>query len=151
MLPQDLKAEFFAGYPPEARKIVTNYLGTLRQLTLSFVPGLLRELIEYDFKFPAERNAHERELEHLDSLSGAQLKEWFEGFAGIRLSPQLEAFDWIKAPAQFMEQLSAHLGARINWTHSVRPQTIMRIDCVLLSRRNGLKSQGLELPSSAKV
>jgi hypothetical protein len=109
MLPQDLKAEYFAGYPPEARKLVTNYLGILRQLPLSFVPGLLRELIEYDFKFPAERNAHERELEHLDSLSSAQLKGWFEGFAGIRLSPQLEAFDWIKAPAQFMEQLSAHL------------------------------------------
>lgn len=109
MLPQDLKAEFFAGYPPEARKLVTNYLEVLRQLPLSFVPGLLRELIEYDFKFPAERNAHERELEHLDSLSSAQLKEWFEGFATIRLSPQLEAFDWIKAPAQFMEQLSAHL------------------------------------------
>ncbi len=109
MLPQDLKAERFASYPPEARKLVTSYLGILRQLPLSFVPGLLRELIEYDFKFPAERNAHERELEYLDSLSSAQLKEWFEGFAGIRLFPQLEAFDWIKAPAQFMEQLSAHL------------------------------------------
>lgn len=109
MLPQDLKAEFFAGYPPEARKLVTNYLEILRQLPLSFVPGLLRELIEYDFRFPTERRAHERELEHLGSLSSAQLKEWFEGFAEIRLSPQLETFDWIKAPAQFMEQLSAHL------------------------------------------
>ncbi len=109
MLPQDLKTEYFAGYPPEARKLVTNYLGTLRQLPLSFLPGLLRELIDYDFKFPAERRAHERELAHLESLSGAQLKEWFEGFAGIQLSSQLETFDWIKAPAQFMEQLSAHL------------------------------------------
>ena len=51
MLPQDLKTEHFAGYPPEARKLVTNYLGTLRQLPLSFLPGLLRELIDYDFKF----------------------------------------------------------------------------------------------------
>ena len=109
MLPQDLKTESFAGYPPEARKLVTNHLSTLRQLPLSFVPGLLRELIDLDYKFPAERKAHERELEHLDSLSSEQLKEWFRSFATIRLSPQLEAFDWVKAPAQFVEQLSAHL------------------------------------------
>ncbi len=109
MLPRDLKTDDFAGYPPEARKLVASHLGTLRQLPLSFLPGLLRELIEYDFKFPAERKAHERELAHLESFSSAQLKEWLEGFAGIRLSPQLETFDWVKAPAQFMEQLSAHL------------------------------------------
>jgi len=109
MLPRDLKPEQFAGYPPEARKVVTNYLGTLEQLPPSFVPGLLRELINYDFKFPAERKAHDKELAHLNSLSAGQLKEWFQGFAEIRLSPQLEAFDWVRSPAQFVEQLSAHL------------------------------------------
>lgn len=109
MLPSDLKPEKFDGYPPEARKIVVNYLATLRQLPLSFVPGLLRELINYDFKFPAERNAHQRELEYLGSLSAGQLKEWFQGFAQIHLSPQLEDFDWVKSPAQFVERLSAHL------------------------------------------
>ena len=109
MLPRDLKPEQFTGYPPEARKIVTNYLGILQRLPLSFVPGLLRELIDYDFKFPAERNAHEKELAHLSSLPAGEFKEWFQGFAEIRLSPQLETFDWIKSPAQFVEQLSAHL------------------------------------------
>ena len=109
MLPRDLKPEQFAGYPPEARQIVTNYLGILQRLPLSFVPGLLRELIDYDFKFPAERKAHEKELAHLGSLPAGELKEWFQGFAEIRLSPQLESFDWIKSPAQFVEQLSAHL------------------------------------------
>ena len=109
MLPSDLKPEKFDGYPPEARKIVVNYLATLRQLPLSFVPGLLRELINYDFKFPAERKAHERELEYLASLSAGQLKEWFQGFAQIHLSSQLEDFDWVKSPAQFVERLSAHL------------------------------------------
>jgi hypothetical protein len=109
MLPRDLKPGRFAGYPPEARKIVTNYLATLQQLPLSFVPSLLRELIDYDFKFPAEQKAHEKELANLSSLSGEELKVWFEGFAQIRLSPHLEEFDWVKAPAQFVEQLSAHL------------------------------------------
>jgi hypothetical protein len=109
MLPRDLKPEQFNGYPPEARKIVTNYLGILQRLPLSFVPGLLRELIDYDFKFPAERKAHEEELAHLTSLPAGEFKEWFRGFAEISLSPQLETFDWIKSPAQFVEQLSAHL------------------------------------------
>jgi len=109
MLPRDLKPEQFASYPPEARKVVTNYLGTLQQLPPSFVPGLLRELIDYDFKFPAERKAHEKELAYLNSLSAGQLKEWFQGFTEIHLSPQLETFDWVRSPAQFVEQLSAHL------------------------------------------
>lgn len=109
MQPSDLKPEKFAGYPPEAAKLVVHYLATLRQLPLSFLPGLLRELINYDFKFPAERKAHERELEYLSSLSGSQLKETFQGFAEIQLSTQLESFDWVMSPAQFVERLSAHL------------------------------------------
>ena len=109
MLPSDLKPEKFQSYPPEANKFVVHYLTTLRQLPLSFVPGLLRELINYDFKFPAERKAHERELEYLSSLSSAQLRERFQSFEQIRLSKQLEAFDWVASPAQFVERLSAHL------------------------------------------
>jgi hypothetical protein len=109
MLPRDLKPEQFAGYPPEARKLVINYLGTLQQLPLSFLPSLLRELIDYDFKFPAERKAREKELANLGSLSPGQVKELFQGFAQIHLSPELEEFDWAKSPVQFVEQLSAYL------------------------------------------
>ena len=109
MLPVDLKPEQFSGYPPEARKLITNDLAALQRLPLSFLPSLLREVIDYDFKFPAERKALERELSNLGSLSAEQTKNWFRGFAQIRLSPQLEQFDWINAPAQFVEQLSAYL------------------------------------------
>jgi len=109
MFPQDLKPEHFSSYPPEARKLATNYVSTLQRLPLSFVPGLLREIIEYDFKFPAERSAREKELAYISRLSPEQTKECLSGFAVIRLSPQLEAFDWVKSPAQFVEQLSAHL------------------------------------------
>jgi hypothetical protein len=109
MLPSDLKSEMFAGYAAEARKIVTAHVATLRQLPLSFVPGLLRELISFDFKFPAERKARERELAYLDSLSQAQLKVCFQSFSEIQLSRQLEDFDWVKQPGQFVERLSAHL------------------------------------------
>jgi hypothetical protein len=109
MLPRDLKPEQFAGYPPEARKLVTSYLVTLRQLPVSFLPSLLRELIDYDFKFPAERRAREKELANLGSFSPDQLKELLQAFDQIRLSPELEAFDWARSPAQFVERLSANL------------------------------------------
>jgi hypothetical protein len=109
MLPLDLKPEQFNSYPPEARKLVTDYLGVLQRLPLSFLPSLLREAIDYDFKFPAERKALEKELANLRSLSAEQTKDWFQGFAQIGLSSKLEHFDWVNAPAQFVEQLSAHL------------------------------------------
>jgi hypothetical protein len=109
MPPVELKPEQFNGYPPEARKLVTDNLAALRRLPLSFLPSLLREVIEYDFKFPEERKALEKELANLNSLSAEQTKEWFQGFAQIRLSTPLEQFDWINSPAQFVEQLSAYL------------------------------------------
>src|SRR5216683_3275707 len=109
MLPRDLKAELFSGYPPEARKLVTNYVAALQHLPLSFLPSMLREAIEYDYKFPPERRALERELANLNSLSAEQLQDWLQGFAQIHLSAALENFDWINAPAQFVEQLSSHL------------------------------------------
>jgi hypothetical protein len=109
MVPRELKAEHFKGYPPEAKKLATEYLGALQNLPLSFLPSLLRELIEYDYKFPPERKALERELANLASLSAERAREWFGGFERISISQNLERFDWVNAPAQFVEQLSAHL------------------------------------------
>jgi hypothetical protein len=109
MLPSDLKPEHFNGYPPEARKLATDYLGALQRLPLSFLPSLLREVVQYDFKFPAERRAQEKELATLNSLSAQQVQEWFQGFAQIRLSVSLQKSDWVNVPGQFVEQLSAHL------------------------------------------
>src|SRR6516165_3000707 len=109
MLPRDLKSEQFSSYPPEARKLATDNLDTLRKLPLSFLPSLLREVIEYDYKFPVERRALERELENLRGLSASDNTEWFREFSAIQLSPALEKFDWVNNPAQYVEQLSAHL------------------------------------------
>ncbi len=109
MLPSDLSAAQFAAYPPQARKIVLDHLAALQQLPLSFAPSLLREVIDYDYKFPAERAAIDRELSYLSSLSAAQLQECFQAFSQISVSAKLEHFDWINQPVQFVEQLSAYL------------------------------------------
>jgi hypothetical protein len=109
MLPTDLKPERFNSYPPEARKLVTANIATLQRLPMSFLPSLLREAIDYDFKFPAEREALEKELTKLGSLPAAPFNEWFQGFAKINISSELENFDWVTSPAQFVEQLSSHL------------------------------------------
>jgi hypothetical protein len=109
MLPADLKPAQFSGYPPEARKLALDYLATFQRLPLIFLPSLLREVIDYDFKFPIERKTLETELANLRSLSPQESKDWFRGFAEIQLSPKLEQFDWINSPSQFVEQLSSHL------------------------------------------
>jgi len=109
MLPRDLKAEQFNGYPPEARELVVSYLGTLQQLPITFLPNLLREIIDYDVKFPAERSGIRGELDNLKSLSPDQRKEWLQGFSEISLPAKLEEFNWVGQPAQFVEQLSAYL------------------------------------------
>ena len=109
MEPRDLKPEHFKAYPPEARKLATHYVAAMQRLPLSFLPSLLREVIDYDYKFPAERKTLEKELANWDALSEEQGREWLNGFTQISLSKPLEQFDWVNQPAQFVEQLSAHL------------------------------------------
>jgi hypothetical protein len=109
MLPSDLKAEQFSGYPPKAKALVVAHLEVLRQLPLSFMPSLLREIIDYDYRFPAERKTIDSELAELASLSPAQRREWFQPFSDLSLSQKLERVDWVNQPAQFTEQLSAYL------------------------------------------
>jgi hypothetical protein len=109
MLPINLQAEQFAAYPPEARKLAVANLRAFRQLPLSFLPGLLREVIDYDFKFPAERIAIEKELANISSLSQTQINQWFLAFSQLSLGSKLEHLDWINRPAQFVEQESAYL------------------------------------------
>ncbi len=111
MLPSELKAEHFSSYPPQARALAVENLGVLRELPLNFVAGLLRQVIDYDYRFPAERRALETELANLARLSPTERAQWLRGFASISLSLQLQRFDWVNSPGQFVEQLSAHLWA----------------------------------------
>ncbi|MBV8632641.1 MAG: hypothetical protein JOZ83_17070 [Silvibacterium sp.] len=109
MLPRDLTADQFAGYPPEARKLAVANLDTLRRLPLSFLPSLLREIAGFDYKFPAERRAVTGELSVLSGLTPAQIAEWFQAFSQLSVSPKLEQSDWPGHPGKFVEQQSEYL------------------------------------------
>jgi hypothetical protein len=109
MIPRDLQPAQFSNYPPEARRVAVENLAVLRELPLSLTPSLLREIIDYDSRFPAERKDIDHNLATLKALTAAQRAEWLHGFEAITLSKQVEQFDWINQPAQFLEQLSAYL------------------------------------------
>ena len=109
MTPHDLQAEQFSAYPSEARHVAVENLAVLRQLPLSLLPSLLREIIDYDFRFPAEQKEIDRNLATLRMLTAAQRANWLHDFEAITVSMQIEQFDWINQPAQFLEQLSAYL------------------------------------------
>ena len=109
MLPSQLVAESFGAYPAEARRVAAGQIALLRRLPLGFVPLLLRELIVYDWKFPAERKELDRQFAYLGSLSPEQLAKAMAAFSQLRLTGTLEKTDWVNSPAIFTEQLTAHL------------------------------------------
>jgi hypothetical protein len=109
MQPQDLHPESFAQYPPAARALAVQHLGTLRQLPLSLLPVLLREVIDADWRFPAEQDALRRQLSYLGAMSPAQLRDRMAPFASIRLPDDLSRLDWVNRPEAFTEALTAAL------------------------------------------
>ena len=109
MLPNALTAASFAAYSPLARKVAVDHLVLLQRLPIAFLPSFLRELIEYDDRFPAERLAIDSELAYLAALTPSQLDATFRPFAQLNIAASLIASDWVNHPAQFVEQESAHL------------------------------------------
>src|SRR5579859_4784138 len=115
MLPSELKAATFAEYPPLARKIATEHVALFQLLPVSFISLLMRELIVYDWKFPAERKEMDDQLSYLGSLETEQRQAVLAPFAKIQLSAELEQTDWVNQPVVFSEKFSAHLWA----THQI--------------------------------
>jgi hypothetical protein len=111
MVPSQLSAEHFRGYPPKGRQLAVENVGLLRRLPLGFVPFLLKEIILYDWKFPAEQQELIGQIAYLEGLPDERRQAEMARFAGLHLAASLEAFDWVNSPAQFLELLSAHLWA----------------------------------------
>lgn len=106
MRPDQLTADSFRQYPPEAKALAVSHLALLQTLPLSFLPLLLRELIVYDWKFPAERQDLDRQLRFLTETHPTKL---LDPFVALHLKTELESVDWVNVPAEFSEELSAYL------------------------------------------
>ena len=72
---------------------------------------LLEEVIEYDWKFPAERKELENQLAYLNSLESGALASLVASFAKLGLSRSLDDSDWVRSPREFVERLTADLWA----------------------------------------
>jgi hypothetical protein len=112
---QQIRGEQFRNYPPQAQHVATANITLLQQLPLAFLPLLLREIIAYDWKFPAERDEIDRQLRYLGSLTPDELLNVMSSFAKLNLSADLQAMDWVGRPVRFSEKLSAYLWA----THQI--------------------------------
>lgn len=102
-------ANDFATYPPEGRRLALANQPLLQQLPLLFAAILVREIIAYDWKFPAERLQLETQLRLLTAMPATERNARMQGFAAITLSPELQQSNWIVNPSGFMEKLTASL------------------------------------------
>jgi hypothetical protein len=120
----ELKPGRFKNYPPEGRRLAIEYVALLQELPVSFVSLLLREIIVYDWNFPVERAYVQQQLGYLASLAIEERQDVMSGFARLRLSAELERFDWVSSPAEFSNLLSAHLWA----THQIDAMRAAALD-----------------------
>ena len=111
--PAQLTAASFAAYPPEAREFAAAHLALLRELPLAVAPAFLREIIVYDWRFPAERRTFERQCVWLESLPAEQRAALLGPFRQITLPAALPGKDWVGNPQAALEEVTAHL-----WTTS---------------------------------
>jgi hypothetical protein len=109
MIPSELNPDYFRRYPPQGRDLATKHLALLRQLPPAFLPILLREVIEYDWKFPSERTNLNNQFAYLNSLSADQLKAAMSAFARFTPPTQFEKSDLVNQPGEFEQRLTAWL------------------------------------------
>ncbi len=110
-----LTLDSFRNYPPAARLLTEAYRRVLQQLPISFLSFLLKELIEFDWKFPLEQRFLQDQLAFLEHFKPVELRVEMNAFWQLRLSGELESFDWVNRPADFLDKLSAYLWA----THQI--------------------------------
>lgn len=105
-----LQASDFAHYPPQAREQAVQHISVLRCLPIIFAAVLLRELIGFDWQFPAERAEMVAQLESLKNLGREEtLHNIIQSFAALPLSEELQAKPWAAQPEAFVEALTAYL------------------------------------------
>jgi hypothetical protein len=109
MEPRELKSESFSQYPTEAQKLAAANLDVLRAMPLTLLPLVLRQLVRYDWSFPAEQQQLKSQFDWLKQRGAAALSAVMAPFAAIPLSSELRRGDWLNHPQRFSEQMTAEL------------------------------------------
>src|ERR1700722_17978393 len=111
MDPRTLTRDHFKTYAPEAQRVACDHLDLFRESPIVLDAALLREVIDYDPRFPRERATIDARLAFLARLSPGERRRLTKSFADLSISPELVAEDWVRFPQKFEEDLSAHLWA----------------------------------------
>jgi hypothetical protein len=109
MVPQSLRPESFAHYPPQARSFAVTHLDVLKRVSPVLAPLILRQMIQYDWLFPAEREQLSGQMSYLGGMSADAFRELMQPFSSIPLSNELAQMDWVNRPQEFSERLTAYL------------------------------------------
>ena len=109
MVTGDLRVESFAHYPPQARSFAVENLPILKRMPLILLSVVLRQIIQYDWCFPAEREQLHLQFDLLRRTGAASFEALMTPFFAIQLSSDLRRADWINRPQQFSEQLTGYL------------------------------------------
>jgi hypothetical protein len=117
MVPADLQNESFARYPPQARSFAVANLLVLKRMPLVLLALVLRQMMQYDWCFPAERQQLVDQFDLLRQLDAASFDRLMAPFSAIALSSGLRDMDWVNHPQQFSEQLTAYLWSQHQIDH----------------------------------
>lgn len=109
MKPSDLRAESFSVYPPQARALATENLNVFKRMPLLLLALVLRQVAQYDWSFPAEREQLSLELNFLSHMDAASFDSLMSSFSAIPFTTELTKIDWVNHPQRFSEQLTANL------------------------------------------
>jgi hypothetical protein len=109
MTTAELSAKSFSDYPPQARRIGAKNQTLLRALPLPLAILMLREIREYDWRFPAERRLVDSQLKWLQSLSTAERAGALRGFLQLSVTKEAVAPDWSRDPERASEMMTAYL------------------------------------------
>lgn len=109
MEPRELQPRNFARYAPEARALAESHLDLLRRLPSALLPLLLRQVIQYDVAFPAERRQIETQLQVLQAMEPTEFQTILQPFSSLQLPASVRDTNWVDHPQEFEERLTAWL------------------------------------------
>jgi hypothetical protein len=105
----NLNTSDFERYPPQARRFAIDHLSTLQELPPILCALLLKEISQYDWLFPAERNDLIDQLQWLETSDRRDVSSVVAPFAALQVSALVLDMPWARQPESFVERLTADM------------------------------------------